>query len=581
MYLYVEGWDDKESQAAVGEGFTLALHQRLFKPVHRLEQAEAILQAHPSLRFLPETAHLTIAGDSPADAVAKWAARLAAIHLKDWTPIYGRSSHRYARGFVQLGTGIVSMDRLFERLREIRYSGWLVFEQANSDAKPEEVVAHATRWLSAKCGTLARRPCIAARTTTSRASRSNLSYSSSRPTSVSPAIHAVDEKEFLEAIIKTAVEYSHSCYPALAEGVGKLLKARLVMLCACSPAADVISVVGVYPQDTKIGDYFANYRGSLSSVAVERQAVTTFDLQQAQPAAKYAQPQARLCYRELVSRLSLRKLISVPVQDPQDPRQIRIVLNIFPADQNSPFPEEYLARVGRLVLQAADAALDERCALAAANVSVRAGQCQQADAFLAELRDLLLDVLHCETLTIFLVNDAGDRLEGAKSTGLRWDVPAEGQFYRLGEGLTGKVWQRKEALLSRDPDHEVGAAHKSDEARSAKRPTFLCAPMMDVTGVVVGVVRCQNKRGEKGSFHMFSEDDLAVLDAVSQAAVPHLQVLLSKERRAKALRRLTHELNHPLVAIRGAAERMRNELVRRRGTAETYFSEAFVLSMLT
>lgn len=75
---------------------------------------------------------------------------------------------------------------------------------------------------------------------------------------------------------------------------------------------------------------------------------------------------------------------------------------------------------------------------------------------------------------------------------------------------------------------------------------------------------------------MFSEDDLAVFDAICQASIPHLEVLLSKDRRAKALRRLTHELHNPLVAIGGAADRMKSELRRRRGSAENYFSKDYI-----
>lgn len=57
---------------------------------------------------------------------------------------------------------------------------------------------------------------------------------------------------------------------------------------------------------------------------------------------------------------------------------------------------------------------------------------------------------------------------------------------------------------------------------------------------------------------MFTEDDIAILDSIGQVAVPYIQILLDKNRRAKALGRLTHELRIPLVAIRGAAEFMLN-----------------------
>jgi hypothetical protein len=261
------------------------------------------------------------------------------------------------------------------------------------------------------------------------------------------------------------------------------------------------------------------------------------------------------------------------VPDSQNPHQARFVVNIFPPNGGTRFNEEELARIGQFIAWAADSALDERCAIAAAGANLAAGRCQQVKAFLEDLRDLLLDTLDCEALTIFLVDDAGTRLEEAISTGLRWAVPLPQQFYSEGECVPGIVWKRHEPLMSPDP---AGVSDKSDETNANTNPSLLCAPMLDARGGVVGVIRCRSKRAKSGAFCMFADDDVAVLDAVCRAAVPHLEVLMSKERRWKALRRLTHELNNPLIAIAGAADKMRRELERRRGTSEVYFSEDYI-----
>jgi signal transduction histidine kinase len=75
---------------------------------------------------------------------------------------------------------------------------------------------------------------------------------------------------------------------------------------------------------------------------------------------------------------------------------------------------------------------------------------------------------------------------------------------------------------------------------------------------------------------MFSDDDVAILDAIGEAAVPHLHVLLSEERRAKAMGRITHELKTPLVAIRSAAQMMRGEFERRRLAVDAFFGYDYV-----
>jgi sugar phosphate isomerase/epimerase/nitrogen-specific signal transduction histidine kinase len=574
-YLYIENWDDNECKMAIDAGFVLALHPHLFKPIHRVQDAEKLLAEHDKLRFLPDTAHLTIAGDSLADALSRWRHRLAAIHLKDWTPIYGRSSHRYGRGFVELGDGIINFDQIFKSLETIDYSGWLVIEQGRPESSPQKVIAHAAQWLGLNAQAHRRKQIEIEPTSPSRSNAHQVS--SNIASRNSDLFSDAQQREFVETIFRIATDETIDCYPRLTEALGRLLKPKLILLCACNPPADVMGILGIYPIATKLKMNFMKYQGSLSCVAVERQRLTVFDLESPEPAAIYDRPSARFGYPILIKRMNLKNLISVPILNPQNPHQARFIVNVFPENKSfEKFSIELLC-LGSLIAQAADAALDERCALAAATVSLSAGNCQQADAFLDDLLELLLKTLHCDALTIFLVNDTGDRLEPAKSTGLRWDTPPEDRFYRLNKDrdLTATVWQRREAIISADTKGPMNVRPKSDEIKS-RNSSCLCAPMVDVKGTVIGVIRCQNKRSEPESYNMFSEDDLAVLDAVCQAAVPHLQVLLSKERRAKALRRLTHELNYPLVALAGATERIKTELLHRHGTSEAFFSEDYV-----
>jgi len=576
-YLYVDAWDDSDARAAGAAGLPLALHPHIFKPRHRLADLEAELRDHPELRFLPDVAHLTIAGDTPSNAVGQWRDRLAAVHVKDWTPAYGRSSHRYGRGFVELGKGIVNFDQLFEKLRSIRYNGWLVFEQGNRDASPEEVVVQATRWLGQRLhGLLKKRVAVGAKTPSFRRQTTSLNSSNFSGSQGGRLYSADEEKNFLETMFRIASGSPRTVYPRLAEAVGRLLKAKLVILCSYSPPANLMGVIGVYPGAERLGHQFLNYRGSLISVALERQAVTVFDLASSQPGAPYGQPTAKFGYPGLVQRLGLEELVAVPVLDPQNPHQARFVVNVFPTTRGVNFDDAELARIGQFIAWVADSALDERCAIAAAGANLLAGRCQQAGAFLLALRDLLLETLDCEALTIFLVDDSGTRLKEGISTGLCWASVQTEPFYAEGEGIPGNVWKRREPFMSPNPAHDKAASHKSNEAKANANPSLLCAPMLEAGGGVVGVIRCRNKRGNSGEFHMFSEDDLAVLDAVCRAAVPHLQVLLSKERRAIALRRLTHELNNPVVALKGAVDKMRRELELRRGSTEAYFSQDYL-----
>ncbi|HEY6391769.1 MAG TPA: sugar phosphate isomerase/epimerase, partial [Bryobacteraceae bacterium] len=96
-YLYTQVYDEREAALAKSVPIPLALHPHAFTPVRRLKMALNELALHPDLMLLPDTAHLAVVGDDPLDAVRRAWGRLAAIHLKDWTPVYGRSVHRYAK----------------------------------------------------------------------------------------------------------------------------------------------------------------------------------------------------------------------------------------------------------------------------------------------------------------------------------------------------------------------------------------------------------------------------------------------------------------------------------------------------
>ena len=68
-YLLVYDWDVPFIEQAI-QKFTVALHPRVFTPISRLTKAERLLNEHPRLNFIPDTAHLTIAGDARSVAVS-------------------------------------------------------------------------------------------------------------------------------------------------------------------------------------------------------------------------------------------------------------------------------------------------------------------------------------------------------------------------------------------------------------------------------------------------------------------------------------------------------------------------------
>jgi sugar phosphate isomerase/epimerase len=175
-YLYVDSWDhDAQRAITMSPPFTLALHPHQFMPIRSMKHVDELFEkidvlfqkedrqkAQELVKFLPDTAHLTIVENDPAEALRKYKDRLAAVHLKDWLPYFGRYSHRYARGFVPLGQGIVAWERpaapgsdglsagILQTLTDIAFDGWLVAELDGSSSDPAEAVFTCAQWLADK-----------------------------------------------------------------------------------------------------------------------------------------------------------------------------------------------------------------------------------------------------------------------------------------------------------------------------------------------------------------------------------------------------------------------------------------------
>ena len=151
-YVYVDEWrEDHHAPLLSQTDVVLALHPHMFKTVQTASEAVRVLDAHRELRFLPDTAHLAVAGDDPVRAIELNFRRLAAVHLKDWTAEFGRAYPFYARGFVHLGMGTVPVKEVVGMLEKKNYGGWLVVEQ-DWAANPFASAEASRGWLRKETG---------------------------------------------------------------------------------------------------------------------------------------------------------------------------------------------------------------------------------------------------------------------------------------------------------------------------------------------------------------------------------------------------------------------------------------------
>ena len=549
-YFYIRHSDIPRIPYLIKSGFTPALHPGVFSPIRRVSDALILLEEYPGLKVLCDTAHLTIAGDNPADAVHVLKDRIAAVHFKDWTPEFGRSGPRYSRGFMELGKGIVNLDQILVQLQRDRLDGWVVAEIENTYHDEFDSFISATKWFSDK-GLLS-------------GNLKNIPKSTNNPVDKHHPVSKSFESDakFRESLLSAVTKEPECFYRYIAQSIRNLVKCDLLTVWAVSPSQEQMGLLySTAPlMDATRSGMVIRTKDALSGICIERQAsITHFDLTKDNPGEEYGYLDRKLEFSELIPDFHNKQMISVPIYNADHKNYTRMIINIFFQKRDFHINDDELYWCGQAVAIVADIMLDKICSVASTRVNLIAGQSSDLRVFLGNLKNLVRRTLKCDGVAIFLVNEGGDKLELFETTGTSWTAGGIEQFYRLGEGLTGRVWERNEALLTVDSLMERGHKGKSEEVvGNSKQHACLWVPIVDSRGKVLGIIRCRNKTDSLENIipNMFTDDDAAVLDAVGQSAVPHLQILLDKDRRSRALGRLTHELRVPLVAIRGAAELM-------------------------
>ncbi|MFX0194577.1 MAG: TIM barrel protein [Candidatus Hodarchaeota archaeon] len=539
-YLAIEDWDEPNCNKALREGFTLALHPHMYKRNHCLETSSPLLRDHPELKFLPDTAHLFLARNDPSEAIKRYAPRIAAIHFKDWTPKYGRSFHRYARGFVELGKGIIDLENVLRESHNIQFDGWLVVEQDSTDYNPYVSTQTSVRWL-----------CDHNITVKKRKRKDDVPKPTPRKEETSRFLGKIFF--FMDKLVTASNRIDRPFWNIALETFCKLVPCKMATIWEFSPTKNLLSLLAFSSPEIEPREPFVVHCSEvLTGVAVESQVVSHLDTRQRYNGRYFAYP-------ELIKEFELYKMISIPVLNTYNSNHVELVIDLYPnKGYKVSLNDNDLARCANYVAITYETLLEDICQSCASTVNLVVAGNRESGMFLDQVVRIIQDSLNCESVTIFLVDETGKKLEPKSTTGIEWkpNVPLIEYYYKLGEGLSGKAWKNCEPLLTTAPEDEPGYLGKSWERTKTPVKSCLIAPLMDSQGLVIGVVRCGNKHSQRTPERVgiFSESDLSIIDAVGQAMSPHLLVLLAEERRARTLGRLTHELKVPLTVIRGAAE---------------------------
>lgn len=540
-YLAINDWEGRPCGEAFAREFNLALHPHMYYRNCDLRKAAEVLDDRPRLQFLPDVAHLFLGRSNPIEAITRYKDRLAAIHLKDWTPKYGRSFHRYARGFVELGRGDIPLEEVLTAIKDIGFNGWLIVEQDWTDSDPRTSYEISAQWLR-KWGVKIE----------PRKPKEGIPRPSSR---TRPPESSARTAPLAHTLMRVRRQRIPKFWNTVLEGFASLIPCKVATVWEFSRTRGLLALLASWPPKLHYEQPFVMGQSAvLSGFAIDSQMVRHLD-----PSKTYGEfpDEVRVfAHKELVGKYHLSRMISIPVRNTYNLNHVELVINLYPKNKRAEYrlSDDELAVCANNVAIAYEALLDDACQSAAAEVNLAVRESTEPGPWLDQVVRITESALNCEAVSVFLVDPTGTKLHPRASTGLEWrpGTPTAKQYYTKGKGLTGRAWGNCEPLMSEDPPNEPGFLGKSHErTREGRANSIVIKPLLGPYLDPMGVIRCINKRMQKPSpaVNIFSESDLAILDAIEQAAIPHLKVLLADEQRKKSLKGLGHQIKRPIAPI--------------------------------
>lgn len=579
-YLYMQDMGGEELEAMkMPSQFTLAIHPHWFTTVRSASRAALLLEEYHEkwnsdsgnekrLTLILDSAHLFLSESNPLATLKHHVGHLAALHLKDWNSHFGRYSQRYAQGFVPLGEGIVPISAMLDNLDHYHFQGWVVVEPLAPQLTPAEHAHVCAHWLAQNGRNNPPDTCRVEQLK-SIESRAVVRVGSQGGNHV--------EFTFLKRILGYSALGRARFYKAVSDSVLSLCGVEVVKLFVWSPHSNEFHLLSASAAKSLPWKTSLDASTGLALRAARDMRVEVYDLSVSETAAEF---EDELFLREI----SVCRMINVPIANHSNPHQIRFLLQLFHSSEQLPCDLAEFERIGCHVSQQSDHVLDAECSAASVEASYNCGNAKTRREFLSVFVTLLKRKIGCEAVSVFLVNQTNDHLEllaPEASTGVEWlaKVPLHEQLYRRGENETGLVWSSGEIRTLSETRAARELRDKCIESGvTSDRMECLFAPMAQLGGEVVGVVRMVNKIPSLHSpaSTMFTDDDIAVLDSIVQSALPHLEQLLLKERQLEAISRMTHEFQVPLVAIRSAANMMQHSFSEKKIKPSDIFEEDYL-----
>lgn len=307
---------------------------------------------------------------------------------------------------------------------------------------------------------------------------------------------------------------------------------------------------------------------NLAGLAVEERQVEWID--------DITQPRAdrrAFFHTDLISRLGLHSLCSIPILNSFNKHQDLLVLNLYPMRddervRDSAARKELSNRLFKRAQEFGECferCLDEECHRSVNRLNATIG-IQQDRPTLKTLCRLFARVarqkLRCDFVGVFTKRPQWDTLE--LQAWAEEIEPLRDVFFEIEDLAHQALLNNREELYlftgENNPDWSV------PPIVSRRRISALLAPIRSTDGTPSGIVVAVNfsplDRNEEPA--PLTYEQIAVIQAMGEAFVPRVELMYSEERKSMAMSRLAHEMRVPVSAFRAALEVIDLEMTQKR-----------------
>lgn len=558
-FIYIQDLEPGTLHDALACGCHVAVHpiqnsklDRYSTAVEKLKGCQYGLSPD-RISILPDSAHLYLGNESLAEILKSAGHYIHYVHVKDWSPEFGTSMFCYARGFCELGQGIVMHEHLREILHKWHVSNdenWIIVEQDSTCRSPSASCEMSLDWLRGKKTN---------RWQVRMPAPDGFNYGSLG------AVKVISESstgsylaKLLETLTRANLDSSRDVdqhYRTVLQGFSSIVDLKCANIWEISPR-EKTAILRSHWQPSSAAKHTPDVvklelEKALCGLAVNKQEPVSFeDVSSSRNDGRY------FADSRFIQGVKLRSMVSIPLPNRWNPHQPEIIINLFPETlaeivRNNQFTPRFQAALEILkpfLAITIECAWEQKRAQIHHELDWIAAMTDTAKSLLNGAVEPIKEYLRCDDVKLFLIDQSGTKLQQVAPPPINRDQLGDEQ------NVAKQVWTDRAGYNSgtrvsqqRDPD----GSHLLTPLYHQGRPLR----------EVMGVIWCQRKR-QTNTVRDFTVTDELTLDAAQEALVPQLERMIGAERRAKTMARVSHELKEPLTLFRGAISASISEMAK-------------------